>query len=123
MATKCTALALREASSRCACNRPLHASLGRYREARDISEKWPGLPIIIVSGQLEAFQDALPGLIKRKIIRGAYPAFPSRTWCEEIHHIVSSRNPVVLHLSDFHFHLFISARFTHLENPYACGIS
>ena len=74
----------------------------------DIHTKFPGLAMIIVSGNthIPEFSDILPKLVKQSVIRGFYKVEPRENWCKSVLEIISLKAPNILHISDMHFGAF-----------------
>ncbi len=72
---------------------------------QDLSKKYPGLPMIVISGKihLPQFTDLLPKLVRQSIIKGFYSVEPREDWCKSVLKIITKKAPIILQISDIHF--------------------
>lgn len=76
--------------------------------ARDISVRFEGLPIIVVSAKVHdaEFRELLDLLVAEEVLRGYFFSLDSEQWCEAIVGALESGPITILHFSDLHFGRF-----------------
>jgi len=81
---------------------------GGIDAVRDLSQRYPGLPMLVVSAKTQEpeFLLELKNLVRDGRLVSFHSAEPREEWCAAVVRAVSYRPPTILHLSDIHFGRF-----------------
>jgi CheY-like chemotaxis protein len=79
-----------------------------FQTAQDIAERFPGLPIIVVSANanMPSVKDQLELMLSSGVLKGYFYSDDSNAWCEAIAKTIENSPITMLHLSDIHFGRF-----------------